>query len=93
MALCILGVEDNAANLELMRYLLTAAGHRVITAANGREGLARALAERPDIVLCDLQMPVMDGYELARELKATPELGAVVRGRSVGWCPDRVGRV
>ncbi len=74
MALRILVIEDNAANLELMRYLLAAAGHEVCTAGNGRDGLALADARTPDLVLCDLQMPVMDGYEVARHMKATDDL-------------------
>lgn len=78
MGLRILVVEDNAANLELIRYLLSAAGHEVITAVNGRDGLNRATLEVPDLVLCDLQMPVMDGYELMRALRNIPALHEIV---------------
>jgi CheY-like chemotaxis protein len=69
----ILVIEDNAANLELMVYLLSAFGHTVLSAVDGEQGLARALAERPDLVLCDIHMPKMDGYEVARRLKMDPD--------------------
>jgi CheY-like chemotaxis protein len=65
----ILIIEDNAANLELMAYLLTAFGHTTLSAIDGEEGLARALADRPDLVICDILLPKVDGYEVARRLK------------------------
>lgn len=72
----ILIVEDNPANLELAAYLLGAAGHQTFAARDGDEGL-RAVADlRPDVVLCDLQMPKVDGYELLRRLRADPRVGA-----------------
>jgi len=74
MALRILIIEDNAANLELMTYLLSAFGHTVITAADGGQGIEAARRERPDLIICDIQMPVMDGYEVARWLKSDVEL-------------------
>lgn len=74
MAARILVVEDNPANLELVRYLLQHAGHTVISAADGTEGLATAQRERPDLVISDLQMPHMDGYELLTRLRAEPSL-------------------
>lgn len=73
----ILVVEDNQANLELVRYLLEHAGHTVVVAEHGLAGLELALSERPDLVLSDLQMPFMDGYELLRQLRAHPTLGDV----------------
>jgi CheY-like chemotaxis protein len=68
----VLVIEDDDASRWLFTYLLEAAGHRVLAAENGAAGLALALAEGPDIVLCDLQMPVMNGYEVARGLRASP---------------------
>ena len=70
----ILIIEDNAANMQLMAYLLNAFGHTVLEAINGRTGLATALQDRPDMVLCDLQMPGMDGYDVARRFKHDPDL-------------------
>lgn len=67
----ILVIEDDDASRQLATYLLEAAGHRVLTAENGAVGVDIALAESPDIILCDLQMPVMNGYEVARGLRAT----------------------
>lgn len=68
----VLVIEDDDASRWLLTYLLETAGHRVLAAENGATGLALALAEGPDIVLCDLQMPVMNGYEVARGLRASP---------------------
>jgi two-component system cell cycle response regulator len=73
----ILIVEDNPANLALMVYLLDAFGHTTRTATNGAEGVAAALAERPDLVLMDLQMPKVDGYDAAEQIRAAPQLAGV----------------
>lgn len=70
----ILVIEDNADNLDLMVYLLEAFGHTVITAVDGAGGLAAVPRERPEVVLCDLHLPGIDGYEVCRRLKADPEL-------------------
>jgi two-component system cell cycle response regulator len=66
----ILVIEDNAVNMELMRYLLGAFGHTVLTAADGIEGLDAARRELPELIICDVQLPKADGYEVARRLKA-----------------------
>jgi two-component system cell cycle response regulator len=66
----ILVIDDNPANLELMRYLLGAFGHTMTTAESGEEGISAARRERPDLVICDLRLPGMDGYEVARRLRA-----------------------
>ncbi len=68
----ILVVEDNAANLELARYLLAHAGYEVLVATDGGEGLRLALQEQPDLIISDLQMPVLDGYALLAALQRTP---------------------
>ena len=68
----ILVIEDNATNLELMVYLLRAFGYAPVTAAGGEAGLEAIHRERFDLVICDVQMPGLDGYEVARRLKAHP---------------------
>jgi two-component system, cell cycle response regulator len=67
----VLIVEDNVANLELMRYLMDAFGYTTIHARNGREALDIMASDRPDIVLCDIQMPEVDGYEVVRQIKGS----------------------
>ena len=69
----ILVVEDNATNLELMVYLLQAFGFTTATAANGQEALDLLQGTPVDLVVCDLEMPVMDGYSLARRLRGARE--------------------
>lgn len=73
----ILVVEDNAANLELARYLLASAGYKILLATNGAEGLDVATREQPDLVISDLQMPVMDGYALIAALQRTPRCARI----------------
>lgn len=73
----VLIIEDDAASLELMTYLLSAHGYAALTASRGDEGLARAKQERPQLVVCDIQLPGIDGYEIARALKADESLRAI----------------
>jgi two-component system, cell cycle response regulator DivK len=77
MAKRILVVEDKEDNRAIMRDLLTAAGYAVIEAVDGSEGLAMAKAERPDLILMDMQMPILDGFETTRRIKADPLLSAI----------------
>src|SRR2546430_10835347 len=72
----ILLIEDNPANLYLMTYLLGAFGYIPSTATDGPSGLAAARDERPDLIICDVQLPGMDGLELARYVKSDPALRA-----------------
>jgi PAS domain S-box-containing protein len=65
----VLCVEDNPTNRFVLRELLTAAGHAVVEAADGAEGVARALAERFDVILMDIGMPRMDGVAAARAIR------------------------
>ena len=65
----ILIIEDNRTNMELMVYLLTAFGYQLDTAADGCKGIERALSTLPDLVICDLEMPVMSGYEVVKHLR------------------------
>ncbi len=74
---CVLVVEDKAENLDLMVYLLTAFGHETLVARDGAEGVAVVSQARPDLVVMDLQMPVMDGYQAASLLKADPGLSSI----------------
>ncbi|HUF14041.1 MAG TPA: response regulator [Longimicrobiales bacterium] len=66
----ILLAEDHLDSREAMRALLEAHGYRVVEAANGREAVERALQERPDLVLMDIMMPEMDGFEATRVLRS-----------------------
>jgi PAS domain S-box-containing protein len=68
----ILIVDDLSANREVLVTLLRHHGHRLLEAADGREGLAAVQAEHPDLVITDVLMPVMDGYELVRQLRLDP---------------------
>ena len=70
----VLVIEDNATNLDFIAYLLKAFGHTVLPAVDGEEGLSVARRERPDIIICDVQLPGLDGYEVARRLKGDPAL-------------------
>lgn len=74
MGVRVLVIEDNPANLELMTYLLSAFGHTVLAAENGQQGLDAARREHPDLIICDVQLPDIDGYDVARWLKSNPEL-------------------
>ncbi len=69
----ILVVEDEQANLATIRDLLNFEGYEVLEARNGRDGVEVATANKPDIILLDMRMPEMDGYEVARQLKTGPE--------------------
>src|SRR5947209_15582289 len=69
----ILVIEDNTANLDLMLYLIAAFGHVALSARDGEEGLRAAVQVKPDLILCDIHLPKMDGYEVVRKLKSDPE--------------------
>jgi CheY-like chemotaxis protein len=73
----ILIVDDLPANREFLVTLLRYQGHRLLEAANGREGLAAVQAEHPDLVITDVLMPVMDGYELVRQLRLDPTTSGI----------------
>ncbi len=72
MPLRILIVENHPDSRQLMGYLLESFGYQVQLAANGEEGIERALHEDFDLILCDVRMPGTDGYEVARRLRADP---------------------
>jgi len=70
----ILVVEDQEDLRGVLRDLLAGSGYAVIEAADGQAGVAKAKSERPDLILMDIQLPVVDGYEATRQIKADPSL-------------------
>lgn len=73
----ILIIEDDPASLQLATYLLTAAGHQSISEVDGAAGLASVRTNVPDLVICDLQLPLMDGFAVVRQLKGDPALAGI----------------
>ncbi len=69
----ILYVEDNEDNIFMLKNRLSRAGHTVMIATDGAQGVAMAASERPDIILMDLSLPVLDGWEATRRIKAAPD--------------------
>ena len=72
----LLVIEDEAPLRANLVRLLTAEGYQVITAADGDEGIRRARADRPDLVICDILMPLVDGYGVLATLRSQPETAA-----------------
>ncbi len=77
MMVKILYAEDNEDNIYLLTRRLGRKGFEVVVAKNGREALTLARSERPDLILMDLNLPVLDGWEATRQLKSSPELQAI----------------
>lgn len=77
MPATVLYIEDNADNLLLVRRALEARGYRVLEAGDGLTGLAVVAHEHPDAVLLDINLPDVDGYEVARRLKSNPASRAI----------------
>ena len=73
----ILVVEDQPDNRQILFDLLTSVGYEIISAEDGEAGVAAATAERPDLILMDIQLPILDGYEATRRIKADPTLRAI----------------
>jgi two-component system cell cycle response regulator DivK len=74
---CILVVEDQEDNRRILRDLLTNSGYELVEAEDGEQALSMAERQRPDLILMDVQIPLLDGYEVTRRLKADPALRAI----------------
>jgi two-component system cell cycle response regulator DivK len=87
----ILIIEDNEQNLYLETFILEKRGHSVIPARDGGEGIELAEEHRPDLILLDVQLPVMDGYEVAAELRRNTTLARtpIVAVTSYAMAGDR----
>ena len=87
----ILYIEDNEQNLYLVTFLLEKNGYQVCSATDGPQGIAMAAAERPDLILLDIQLPGMDGYTVARNLRSNVGLSVtpIVAVTSYAMSGDR----
>jgi len=77
MSRCILVVEDQEDNMQILRDLLGAADYEMIEAGDGEQALVVVSSRRPDLILMDIQLPVLDGYEVTRRIKADPALRSI----------------
>jgi two-component system, cell cycle response regulator DivK len=86
-------VEDQEDNRQILRDLLTHAGYEVIEIDNGEQAFPAAVEHRPDVILMDIQFPLLDGYEATKRIKADPALKhipiIVVTSLRVGGLPSR----
>jgi two-component system, cell cycle response regulator DivK len=77
MSKCILVVEDQEDNRQIMRDMLAGTDYEITEAENGEEALAAIAKQRPDLILMDIQLPIMDGYTATRRIKDDPALRAI----------------
>ncbi len=73
----ILLIEDNQMNRDMLSRRLTRKGYEMVNAVDGEQGMAMARSEAPDLILMDMSLPVLDGWEATRQLKAAPETQAI----------------
>lgn len=73
----ILVIEDNEQNMYLIHFLLESHGLTVLEALNGQDGISLAHEEKPDLILLDIQLPGMDGYEIARIIRNSSDIGDI----------------
>jgi len=73
----ILVVEDQEDNMQILRDLLASAGYELIEAVNGEEALTAVVKQPPDLILMDIQIPIIDGYEATRRIKADPKTRSI----------------
>jgi two-component system, cell cycle response regulator DivK len=73
----ILVVEDQEDNRQILRDLLLSSGYEILEAGDGLQAIEQAAKHRPDLILMDIQLPVLDGYESARRIKANPDLNMI----------------
>ena len=73
----LLYVEDNEMNRDMLSRRLQRRGFEVLIAVDGEQGLSMAASEKPDLILMDMSLPVLDGWDATRQLKARPETGAI----------------
>lgn len=74
---CILVIEDSPTSRALADYLLDAAGYQVLMASDGEAGIAVARLGHPDLVLCDINLPTIDGYDVLRIFAGEPDLSSI----------------
>jgi two-component system, cell cycle response regulator DivK len=77
MTIRILYIEDNDQNFYLVNFIMSAKGYAVTRGRDGREGILLATRDKPDLILLDIQLPIMDGYETARELRKIPGVNTI----------------
>ena len=73
----ILVVEDDEDSRRILRDLLASGDYQMLEAEDGKQGIAVAEAQRPDLILMDIQLPLVDGYEATRHIKANPKLRSI----------------
>src|SRR5882724_6310437 len=86
----ILIIEDETPMRTALKDVLEAEGHRALTATDGEQGLQRAIAEKPDLILLDLMMPKLDGFTLCAELRRLGHTPPVLMLTAKGQIDDRV---
>jgi len=77
MSKCILVVEDQEDNRQILRDLLGSAGYQLVEAENGEEALKALARQRPDLILMDIQLPILDGYETTRRIRANGDFKSI----------------